>query len=68
MAKQKFRIPERPLFFKCEGIQVYVKVLKKHCNTGGRTFCDATKNNLCTLAYFLAKCNALKIDILATIN
>jgi len=41
MAKQKFRPPRRSGYSREKAYMLYVELLNKRCNTGGRTFCDA---------------------------
>jgi len=43
MAKQKIRPTRRSAFSRTKAYIWYVKVLKNHCNTVGRAFCDAIK-------------------------
>ncbi|MCD6527289.1 MAG: hypothetical protein J7K75_09895, partial [Desulfuromonas sp.] len=44
-AKQKFRPTRRSGFSRVKAYMLYVEVLKKRCNAGGRTFCDAINNS-----------------------
>jgi hypothetical protein len=44
MAKQKFRPTRLGGFSGAKAYIVYVEVLKKRRNAGGRTFCDAIKD------------------------
>ena len=48
MAKQKFRPTRRGGFSRTKAYMWYVEILKKRCNTVGRTFCDAINDCLCT--------------------